>query len=73
MAKILVSSLYNVKVGAKIIEFARAVINSGPAKVREFVIDLKGGTEEEEKTILDQMLSIFQANCPFYELKWYDM
>ena len=69
--KLLVSSLYIVKVGKKIIEFARAVTNSSPAKVRRLKFEFIAGTEE--KGILDQMLSIFQANCPFYEVNWYEM
>ena len=59
------------KVGWKINEFARAITNASPAKVRKLEIDLIAGTEN--KSILDQMLSIFQANCPFYELKWYEI
>ena len=69
-------SLFNVKVGSKIIEFALAVVNSSPASVRRLEIDLIARTEEEvkrEEAIIDQMLSIFHANCPFYELKWYEM
>ena len=66
--KLLVTSLLDVKLGTKIIEFARALTNSAPAKIRRLKIDLIAGTEET--AILDQMLNIFQANCPFYELKW---
>ena len=64
-------SLFNVKVGAKIIEFARAVTHSGPTKVRELEISFQ--TSDTETDIVRQMLNIFQTTCPFYELKWYEL
>ena len=64
-------SLFNVKIGAEIIEFARSVAHSGPAKVRTLNIDFQ--TDAAETGIVGEMLNIFQTTCPFYELKWYEL